>query len=273
MVITMITTEELLYIFYGNLLRLLYTATVYNNGTITGTLANESDRGLLEMGAIAYLCLEGAGVINPDWVGLAEIGLFQESGGREHIEIFQFVPIRPRGVHYETVSSAPLIFGACEEQCLPVVRVPESRWVEAIVSAGGDTGDETAFPNFLEFARPFFDQWKNVISSLSESAHKALCAGLSLKYMKEVERRYPEGYLVLAGPDKGQIWDLQVSNARVVMIDCGARDPATALTHSLSRLLYKAPVLIVGNVPYTETGEYVKIACDGQSYTFLREKK
>ena len=86
-------------------------------------------------------------------------------------------------------------------------------------------------------------------------------------YMQLVDERYPEGYLVMAPLDKRQQFDIAMRNAKAVIIQT-QRDPLLALNHNTSRLIYKAPVLVVtDNVPKIGTGERVTFSCDGSSYS------
>lgn len=227
-----------------------------SKGDIKGEIDDVVGEGAVVMGAFNHIVLQDLGIVHPDFVSIAELGVY-----KDRTETYQFTPVRKRYEGKSTITPDTLIFGGLEPEELPVVRVPHSFNVKGYVR--NEYGLED-FPDFKEFIKPAIDQYGESM------LHFGFGDFLTWNYIRDIESRYPQGYLIMAGMDAGQQFDITMQNARAVLINTG-KHPASALNHNTSRLIYKAPVLVIGNIKEKlKDGQVVRFSCDGSSYSIKR---
>ncbi len=216
---------------------------------------NSADKDVAELAVINYITIRDLNIVHPVWVSILEAGIYHDG-----TETYQFTPIRRRTPGSHEVAGNKLIFGACEPVKLPVVKLPSHTELEYYVR--NSKGLEN-YSDFEEFIRETVATHGQFLIDFN------LVPGLSWRYMQKVEERYPEGYLAIAPLDKYQEFDIPMTKAKAVLID--TTRPLLALNHSTSRLMHKAPVLVVDDMDTLRlnlaTGNEVTFSCDGSNYS------
>lgn len=208
---------------------------------------------IVELAAINYELLEDLGIVSPEWTSIAELGVDKSTS------TFQFTPIRKK-VHGEhAVLEDVLVFGTSSPERLPIVKIPTHNAVEEYIRSGVGLD---SYPDFKDFVSRIRESQGNFVEILLD-----IIPGIFYGYMGKTEEKYPGGYIVSADMDKRQEFDIPMRNARAVIMKTGF-NPLNALNHSVSRLFYKSPVLVLAEqVPSLETGRLVEFSCDGSSYS------
>ena len=145
---------------------------------------------------------------------------------------------------------------------LPVIELP--RLGDIKLYFRGDYALERDYPDFANEYETIRDHY---IEMYTRYPYLVSMEGVVFGYMDKIERQYPEGYILLTDSCREQIFDIPMRNARVVMLGEGY-NPLRTLNHGVSRLICKAPVLLIGKVPNEfQTGQIVNFECDGKSYS------
>jgi hypothetical protein len=207
-----------------------------------------TNRQFVEWAVLNYQMIDCLEIVDDGWVSIMEAGLYQD-----YIETYQFTPIRRKMDFSVELSEGNLIFGACDKSKLPVVKVPPFVDVASYVEGNRDLKE---YPDFEKFARPI----------LRVNGPYTPVTSLYWGFMKAMDGKFPEGYIVLARIDSKQEFDITMRNAKAVLID-SPRDPLCSLDHKLSRILYKVPVVIVDDLSNKSLGRRATLSYDGSTYS------
>ena len=234
--------------------KLTRSAILGSDMTLRGEV-DVSDTTAFYLAVKKYLNLRDSGIVHKDWTSIFEGGLYPDY----RMETYQFTPIRRRlEIPVSDVSNL-LVFGASDEVELPVVLVPD--FVRADNFKKGRDGLED-FPDFRDYGNAWLRNPS--VRNVPDVFPTELMFWL---YMQNIDKRFPEGYIVITDLFQKQEFDIPMKNARVVLINSSSRPPVDSLNHSISRLIYKVPVLVVGELTeMARTGDRVKFSCDGSTY-------
>jgi len=188
-------------------------------------------------------------LIDDNWVSIQEFGMYDD-----HVEIYQHTPIRQKTSNSNQLPAEGLIFGGTEPLDLPIVN----------------------FPNWPMYYRENHDKLEERFPHLSAFVERMKGSGsytlegpeLSRFYTQFLEQEsvFSEGYIVVSEFGTIQDWDICMTKARAVIMQ--SSNPLESLDHNLSRLLYKAPALVVGDLNLDlKTGDRMRFSCDGANYS------
>jgi hypothetical protein len=207
---------------------------VIKDGSITETGAGQNANAAITAAYNMYKALEDLDVVSDDWVSIMEFG-FSDSG----LELYQFTPIRKKSSSNMGYSKDNLIFGKSEKCILPVVLMPNKYGINLYVSGRCDLND---YPHFEAFIRAEVEEYRDLIMHCPQEP-------LLWNYVRAMDLKYPDGYIVLARTENNQDFDIPMRNAKAVFLGYeGYQGLPKLLNHSISRLIAKSPLLVVSSM-------------------------
>lgn len=231
--------------------------TAYYDGNIHKISSmNKDDDHMINGWVETYFKLRDLNIISTEWIGIAELGWDYGTS-----ELYQWTPIRKRNP--ANVSISPLIFGSMEKVSLPYISmtfhsIDWGRYMDdpkhelnafAIKEAAGDSGMLGAMKNNT---RLFIQS-----------------------YIDHLDKTYPDGYIIADNfwTNENIPFDITMKNAKVAILNTTRRS-LELLNHDISRLIYKAPCLMVGDIdmPSVKNHSLVEFSCDGENYSCRRVK-
>lgn len=234
-----------------------YWAIATRGGIVAGDLNETSGTDIVMRVIKEYDALRELGIVQSQRVSIGEFGIMDGN-----LEVYQYTPVRTRLDGVFQVNPNRLVFGGTNSVELPVVRMPRLRSVE-LYFMNGNGIDE--FPDFKQFVENQKEHYGHAFVPPFIPAEFFVFA-----YMFDAERRHPTGYLVVADGDARQQFDIPMENARAVLLKT-EKPSALALNHNTSRLIYKAPVLVIGEIKdKLQDGQVVRFSCDGADYSIKK---
>ncbi|MGV8151144.1 MAG: hypothetical protein ACP5NV_05430 [Candidatus Woesearchaeota archaeon] len=233
--------------------------TFYYDGKIHAVDHNDYEYSYgLEKGIEQYFKLRDLGIINNEWVCIAELGIFSS----ESI-IYQWSPIKKRVDNVHS-SVSPLIMGSLDKTVLPVINIDTHP--HSITRDLQTSGTEISvfFNEFLKEINEDRLTMKNIFINDPNF--------LIREYINSIEKKYSDGYILLShGWNSGNIpFDISMKNAKSIIIGTH-REGLGMLNHDISRMIYKTPCLILGDVDIPHLGgSLLEFSCDGKNYEIKR---
>lgn len=249
-----------------------YTAICIDGIAIQGELESDGHDNLVEMVSFHHTLVDVLEIVSDEWVSILEAGICLDPAGHFSTQTYQFTPIRKKLGFKCDIPEDKLIFGACDEMKLPVVNIPARINVSTYIAERNEYDCPLKdYPQFREFVKAdkHVDRYSGGGPIGDYDTANMLADMVFLSYIKFIEQKYPQGYMILFKSTKDQSFDVGVTNAKAVLLNTG-RNPLELLNHNLSRLICKAPVLVVGPVKKEiPTGEMATFSCDGSGYSII----
>src|SRR3989344_1939729 len=244
----------------------------YKNGKVkirdeTGNVlpGQTQDERLVREAVKLYEKLKSLEIVSPKLTSIMEAGISYD--GTTYL--YQLTPIRQRVSNVKSLPKNSAIFGVCEPLTLPVVAIPSHYSVRVYMD-----GIKEALEYFRDVG-DFLDRMLEHYTVIGEDdAAKVLMSVLKpdeliWEYMRHVEERFPEGYIIVVPiVDKQQTFDIPMTNAKAGII-YHPTDPAILLNHDISRLIAKLPIMVISGKEQDifETGEMIRFQSDGSTYS------
>jgi hypothetical protein len=246
-----------------------YSALCIDGKFAAGNLELDSHDKLVEIACMHHQRVDALGIIDNDWVSILESGISIFPDGTVNMEIYQFTPLRKKTDVNCDVNEQALIFGQCSDICLPVVYMP-TRLMLKDYMIEKDTNyisqEKEIYPDditkicdeiiyrHLRGKHSGPDEILNVLSDLAMDS-----------YASFIDKKYNKGYLLLC--EEGTYgFDINITKARAVIID--THRGIEMLNHDISRMICKAPVLVMDTVSIgVPAGRNVHFSCNGSEYS------